>query len=30
MKQVVKGRVLPTEEQATVLRATINTCNEAA
>ena len=30
MKQVVKVRMLPTQEQAAALRATLGTCNEAA
>ncbi len=30
MKQVVKVRMLPTQEQAAALRATLRTCNEAA
>jgi putative transposase len=30
MKQVVKVRILPTQEQAAALRATLGTCNEAA
>ncbi|HUH70636.1 MAG TPA: hypothetical protein VLZ05_18280 [Mycobacterium sp.] len=30
MKQVVKVRVLPTQDQAAALEATLNTCNAAA
>jgi putative transposase len=30
VKQVVKVRVLPTEDQAAALAATLRTCNEAA
>jgi putative transposase len=30
VKQVVKVRMLPTQEQAAALQATLNTCNEAA
>jgi hypothetical protein len=30
MKQVVKVRIVPTQQQAAALRATLGTCNEAA